>query len=77
MIDPYDAGQVKFKAWMAQPNNAHSGQKQPDNFDEILQANAQLGKYLKEKCLSEHFQQLSFKYLVKSFSIPKLLWKVS
>ena len=30
----------------------HSGQKQPDNFEEILKANAKLQKYLKEKCYS-------------------------
>ena len=53
------------------PINAH--QKQPDNFDEILQANAHVERYLKEKCSSEHYQQLSFKYFVKSFSILKLL----
>ena len=33
---------------------------------------AQLGKYLEEKSWSESYQQLSFKYFVKSFSIPKL-----
>ena len=59
MIDPYDAGQVKLKAWMAQTVNAHCGQKQPDNFYEFLQANAELGKYLKEKCLSEHIVNIS------------------
>ena len=31
-------------------HNAHSGPKQPDNFDKILQEEACLGKYLKEKC---------------------------
>ena len=30
--------------------SAHSSQKQPDDFDEILQAKAYLGKYLMEKC---------------------------
>ena len=40
-------------------------------FDEILQANAHVEKYLNEKCSSEHYQQLSFKYFVKSFSILK------
>ena len=47
------------------PINAHSGQNQPDNFEEIFQILAQLAKYLKEKCWSEHYQQLSFKYFVK------------
>ena len=37
-----------------------------------IQAFVQLAKYLKEKCWSEHYQQLSFKYFVKSFSIPLL-----
>ena len=54
-----------------------NGQKQPDNFDEILQAKETLGKYLNEKCYSEHCQQLSFKYFVKSILILKLLLKVS
>ena len=44
---------------------AHSGQKQPDNFDEMLQVKALLGKYLMEKCSSKHNQLLSFKYFVK------------
>ena len=55
---------------------AHSDQKQANNFDEILQANAQLAKYLKEKLLSEHCRQLSFKYFVEYFSFLKLLSKV-
>ena len=39
------------------PLNAYSGQfKQSDNFDEILQAKAKLGKYLKEQCCSEYYQ---------------------
>ena len=41
----------------------------------ILKHNWQ--KYLKEKCWSKHYQQLSFKYFVKSFSIQKLWSKVS
>ena len=59
------------------PLNAHSGQKQTDNFDEILQVNAHVKNYLKEKCSLEHYQQLSFKYFVKLFLIPILLEKVS
>ena len=39
--------------------------KQPDIFDEILHTKAGLGKYLKEKCYSEYFQQLLFKYFQK------------
>ena len=34
---------------------AHSRQNQPDNFDEIFQAKAELGKFLKEKCSSEYY----------------------
>ena len=34
----------------------HSGQKKPDSFDETLQAKAKIGKYLKEKCYSGHYQ---------------------
>ena len=33
------------------------------SFDEIFQVKAYMGKYLKGKCESEHYQQLSFKYL--------------
>ena len=36
---------------------------QPDNVDEILQAKATLGNYLKEKCYSKHYQHFSFKYI--------------
>ena len=32
------------------------------NFDEIFQAKASFGKYLKEKCYSQNHQLLSFKY---------------
>ena len=34
-------------------------------------------KHLKEKCGLEHYQQLSLKYFVKSFSVQKLSSKVS
>ena len=44
------------------PINAHSGQKQPGNFDEIFQAKVYVGKYLKDICELEHYQQLSYKY---------------
>ena len=30
--------------------------KQPDNFDEILQAKAKLGKYIMKKCYSEYYK---------------------
>ena len=49
---------------------------QPDNFYHIFQANAYLGKYLKENSSSENNQQLSVKYFVNSFLIIKLLPKV-
>ena len=58
------------------PIGAHSGQKQPDNFGEIFQAKAELGKYLTEKCWSECHQNISFKYSVDSNLIYKLLLKV-
>ena len=56
--------------WSHEPSyhlthNAHSGQNQLDNFGEIFQAKAYLGKYLKEKYLSEQYQQLSIIYFVK------------
>ena len=53
---------------------ALSGRKQPDNFDEIF-----IGKsiFRIEKWQSGHYQQLSFKTFINSFSIPKLLSKVS
>ena len=50
---------------------------QPDNFDEILQAKIKLEKNLRGKCYKELYQQLSFKYFVKSFLISKILSKVS
>ena len=65
---------VPLNTW---PTNAHSDQKLSDNYDEILQAEAKLEKYLKGKCYSEHYQQLSFNYFLKSFIFPKLLSKVS
>ena len=49
----------------------------PGNFDNNLQTKAKFGKYLKEKCYEGNYQQLSLKYFEKSFSIPKLLSKVS
>ena len=42
-----------------------------------LAAKANLGNYLMEKYYSEHYQQLSFKYFVKSSFIPKLSLNVS
>ena len=51
------------------PFNARSGQKQPGNLGEIYQIKAQVRKHLREKCLSEHYQQLSFKYFVKIYWI--------
>ena len=53
-----------------------AAKNQLGNFDEIFQAKADLAKFL-EKCSSEHYQQHSFKYFVKLFSIQKLLSKVS
>ena len=48
-----------------------------DNFGKIFYRKASLGKYLKEKCSAEHFQQLSFKYFVIFFLMPESLLKVS
>ena len=39
--------------------HAHSGQKWPDNFDEISEAKAKLEKSLKKKYYSEYHQQSS------------------
>ena len=44
--------------------NSYSGQKQSDNLDEILEANAKLGKYLRE----EYHSELNENF-VKSFSL--------
>ena len=49
----------------------------PDDFDEILQAKAQLTKYLKGKCYSGHNQKLFSKYFAKLFLILKVVAKVS
>ena len=46
---------------------AHSHLKQPHNLDEIMQAKALLEDHLKEKCSLVCNQQLSFKYLERSF----------
>ena len=53
------------KHWWSQ-----AAKKQPDNFDEISQAIAKFEKYPKEECCS-HYQQISYKYFVKSFWISK------
>ena len=42
-----------------------------------LAAKVELDKYLKENFDSKQFQELSFKYVVKPFSLPKLFSKVS
>ena len=52
------------------PINPYRGRKQHKDYNEILYAKAELGKYLMEKCYSEHFQNLSFKIFAKSFLIP-------
>ena len=50
-------------------------ERELSKFDEIFLTKAELGKYLKEKCWSEHHLQLSFKYFAKYFFISKLLSK--
>ena len=58
--------------------NAHSGQKRPNKFKEILQTKAYLGNYLKKKYISEHYQKLDFNYIIGLFSILYVLFpKVS
>ena len=42
----------------------------------MFQVKEKLYKHLKEKCLSEHFEQLSIKSLAKLFEIPNLSSKV-
>ena len=49
----------------------------PDIIYKILEAKAQLRKYLMDKCQLEHYLQLSFKYFVKHYQLQKLLSKVS
>ena len=51
--------QIICKFLVPKPFNAHSGQKQPDNFDKTIIENIFEGSQF------EHFQQLSFKYFVK------------
>ena len=57
--------------------SALSGQKEPHKFCEIFHRKPSLEIYLKEKCSSDHYQQLSFQYFAKSFLISRLLSKVS
>ena len=56
--------------------HARSSQKQLDNFDDIFLKTATLLSNLLEKCISEHFQFLSFICFVELFSISKLLTEV-
>ena len=58
------------------PIGTQSGQKRPDYFVDIFLAKAFYQKYLKEKCLSEYYQQLSFKYFVRIGFISKLFSEV-
>ena len=44
--------------------------KYPDNFDDIILMRAFIGNYSRGICLSEHNQQLSFKYFINSFLDP-------
>ena len=44
--------------------------KYPDNFDDIILMRAFIGNYLKGICLSEHHQQVSFKYFINSCFFP-------
>ena len=50
--------------------HAHTGLKQPYNFDEISQGKATLGNYLQDKCCLEHkyrciyFEEMNDNFLV-------------
>ena len=66
-MNPY--GNVK------RTTTAHSSQKQSDKVDEIFQAKTVLNEYLKKKCYSKQYQELSIKYFVKSSLIPEILPK--
>ena len=48
-------------------------ERQPDYFGKIFLWKAKLGKYLNKKCLSEYYQQFSFKYSVKSLLIQVIV----
>ena len=62
---------------MAQESAGKCGQKRPDNFWYIFLIKASFEKYLKEKCLSDHKQQLPFNYFSKYCFNLKLFSKVS
>ena len=44
-----------LRVFMPTHCNAGGSQRQPDNFEEIFQVKAELGKHLMEKCLLEHY----------------------
>ena len=48
-----------------------------DYFDDILMINASSRKYMKEKCLSGNYPQLSLKYFSNLYLKPELFGKVS
>ena len=55
-----------------------SSERELSKFDEIFLTKAELGKYLKEKCWSEHHLQLSFKYLLQViFNFQVIVKKIS
>ena len=70
-IPAFEISKLSYAILSIYPINAHSSQ----NVDEILEGNAWIRNYLNESCLSKHYHQLSFKYLVKSFKIPKVIAK--
>ena len=50
--------------------NAHSGQKQPNDFVEIFCPKEFFLNNFNDKCSADHHWQLSFKYFVKPFFFP-------
>ena len=60
-----------------QPINAHSGQKQPDNFDENLQTKARLSKIFEGEMFFRTSPTTLLQIYCKSFLPPKISSKVS
>ena len=73
----YKRIQIKI-SWPVKLQRGEVGiQKLPDYFGDISLTKATFRKYLKEKCWSKSNTQLTFKYFVKLWLIPKLLSEVS
>ena len=61
----------------AKPLMLVTSRKQFDNFDETFETRVKLLKYLKEKCKSEEYDQVSFKYFARWSPIFNWYSKVS